>query len=49
MSKRHKQYSGESKAKVALAAIQGKETVPHLAFHYGIHSPQINSLKTALD
>ena len=29
MSKKRKQYSSEFKAKVALAAIRGEETVPH--------------------
>ncbi|UJP04506.1 MAG: hypothetical protein LZF61_06370 [Nitrosomonas sp.] len=29
MSKKRKQYPGEFKAKVALAAIRGEETIPH--------------------
>ena len=48
MSKKRKQYSGEFKAKVALAAIQGEETVPQLASRYGIHPTQINSWKRQL-
>lgn len=48
MSKKRKQYSSEFKAKVALAAIQGEETVPQLASSYGIHPTQINSWKRHL-
>jgi len=48
MSKKRKQYSSEFKAKVALAAIQGEETVPQLASRYGIHPTQINSWKRHL-
>ena len=45
MSKKRVQYSSEFKAKVALAAIRGEETVPQLASRYGIHPTQINSWK----
>ena len=45
MSKKRTQYSREFKAKVALAAIRGDETIPQLAARYGIHSTQINSWK----
>ncbi|CAE6508245.1 transposase [Nitrosomonas nitrosa] len=48
MSKKRTQYSGEFKAKVALAAIRGEETVPQLASWYGIHPTQINSWKRHL-
>lgn len=48
MSKKRVQYSSEFKAKVALAAIRGEETVPQLASRYGIHPTQINSWKRHL-
>ena len=48
MSKKRKQYSSEFKAKVALAAIRGEETVPQLAARHGIHPTQINSWKRQL-
>ncbi|SDZ11228.1 helix-turn-helix domain-containing protein [Nitrosomonas sp. Nm58] len=41
MSKKRVEYSSEFKAKVALAAIRGEETVPQLASRYGIHPTQI--------
>lgn len=47
-SKKRTQYSGEFKAKVALAAIRGDETIPQLAARYGIHPTQINSWKRQL-
>ena len=43
MSKKRTQYFIEFKAKIALSAIRGDETVPQLAACYGIHPPQINS------
>lgn len=48
MSKKRKQYSNDFKAKVALAAIRGDETVPQLAERYGLHPTQINSWKRHL-
>lgn len=45
MSKKRKQYSSEFKAKVALAAIRGEETVPQLSARHGLHPTQINSWK----
>ena len=48
MSKKRKQYSSEFKAKVALAAIRGEETVPQLAARHGLHPTQINSWKRQL-
>ena len=48
MSKKRTQYSSEFKAKVALAAIRGDETIPQLAARYGIHPTQINSWKRQL-
>jgi len=40
MSKKCVHYSSEFKAKVALAAIRGDETIPQLAARYGIHPTQ---------
>lgn len=48
MSKKRTQYSQEFKAKIALAAIRGEETVPQLAARYHIHPTQINSWKRQL-
>ncbi|SFP43886.1 Helix-turn-helix domain-containing protein [Nitrosomonas cryotolerans] len=48
MSKKRMQYSTEFKAKIALAAIRGEETVPQLAARYHIHPTQINSWKRHL-
>ncbi len=48
MSKKRTQYSKEFKAKIALAAIRGEETVPQLAARYNIHPTQINSWKRQL-
>ncbi|TXI17981.1 MAG: hypothetical protein E6Q62_07530 [Nitrosomonas sp.] len=48
MSKKLVQYSTEFKAKVALTAIRGEETLPQLTFRYGIHTTQINSWKRHL-
>ncbi len=45
MSKKRKQYSNEFKAKVALAAIRGDETIAQLAARHGLHPTQINSWK----
>ncbi len=48
MSKKRKQYSSEFKAKVALAAVRGDETVPQLAARHGLHPTQINTWKKQL-
>ncbi|WP_394807614.1 transposase [Nitrosomonas sp.] len=48
MSKKRTQYSSEFKAKIALVAIRGYETIPQLAARYGIHPTQINSCKRQL-
>lgn len=48
MSKERKQYSSEFKAKVALSAIRGEETVLQLAARHGLHPTQINSWKRQL-
>lgn len=47
MSKR-KQYSAEFKAKVALEAVKGEETVSELASRFGVHSTMIHQWKRAL-
>ena len=48
MSKKRTQYSSEFKARVALAAIRGDETIPQLAVRYGIHPTQINNWRRQL-
>jgi transposase len=48
MSKKRKQYSNEFKAKLALAAVRGDETVPQLAARHGLHPTQINAWKKQL-
>lgn len=48
MSKKRKQYSSDFKAKVALAAIRGDETIPQLAARHGLHPTQINTWKKQL-
>ena len=48
MSKKRQQYSSEFKAKVALAAVRGDETVPQLAMRYGLHPSQVNAWKRQL-
>jgi transposase len=47
MSKR-KQHSPEFKAKVALEALKGEETVSELARRFGIHPTMIHQWKRAL-
>lgn len=47
MSKR-KQYSAEFKAKVALEAVKGEETVSELASRFGLHPTMIHQWKRAL-
>lgn len=48
MSQKRKQYSNEFKAKIALAAIRGDETVPQLAARHGLHPTQINAWRRFL-
>lgn len=48
MSKKRKQYSSDFKAKVALAAVRGDETIPQLAARHGLHPTQINAWKKQL-
>ncbi len=47
MSKR-KQHAPEFKAKVALEALKGEETVSELASRFGVHPTMINQWKRAL-
>lgn len=47
MSKR-KQHSPEFKAKVALEAVKGEQTVSELASRFGIHPTMIHQWKRAL-
>ena len=49
MSNVRRQYSGEFKAKVALAAIRGEETMPQLATRFGIHPTMINGWRKQLE
>jgi transposase-like protein len=48
MSHKRRQHSGECKARVALAAIQGEKTVNELATEYGVHPVQISQWKRAI-
>jgi len=44
MTKR-KRYAAEFKAKVALEAIKGEQTISELASHYGLHPNMISNWK----
>ena len=48
MSQKRKHHSAEFKAKVALSAVRGDETVAQLAARYGLHPTQINTWKRQL-
>ena len=48
MAKRRKPRSAEFKAKVALAAVQERQTVAELAKQFGVHPSQIQSWKKGL-
>jgi len=48
MSKKGKLYSSNVKARMALAAIRGAETVSQLVACYGLHPTQINAWKKQL-
>ena len=48
MSKKRKQYSSEFKAKVALSALSGEETVAQIAARYQIHPTMVTAWKRTL-
>lgn len=48
MSKKRKQYPPAFKAKVALAALKGDETIAELAQRFEVHPTMITSWKRAL-
>lgn len=45
MTRQRKQYSAEFKAKVALAAMRGEQTVNQLSATFGVHPNQIGIWK----
>ena len=45
MPKQRKHYSAELKAKVALEAIKGQQTVNEIASHYGVHPNLVTNWK----
>ena len=49
MSKIRKKHSSSFKAKVALAALLGTETVSSLSTRYGVHGTQIGKWKKELE
>ena len=48
MPKDRRKHSPSFKAKVALEAVRGEETVAQLAAHYQVHPSQIQAWKKAL-
>ncbi|MBF0422015.1 MAG: transposase, partial [Magnetococcales bacterium] len=49
MSQVRKRYTGEFKAKVALAAIRGDETAAQWASRFGVHPTMINGWRKQLE
>jgi len=49
MMGKRKRYSAEFKAKVALDAIRGEQTIAQLAAKHGIHQTMINAWKKAIE
>jgi transposase len=45
MSKNRKKYTSKEKAKIALAAIKGEQTLAQISSEYSVHSTQINAWK----
>jgi transposase len=49
MSNVRKQYSSDFKAKVALIAMSGEETIAQIASRFSVHPTMINSWKKLLE
>ena len=49
MSKQRRKHNPALKAKVALEAVKGEDTVAQLAARYEVHSGQIQAWKKTLD
>ena len=48
MTRTRKQYSAEQKAKIALTAIKGQQTVNEIASDFGVHPSQVAQWKRQL-